>query len=232
MPRTAATRLRGEVAGERSQDRDPAADRRLEAERRSRPAGDRLELRPVVGEHVLVRRHDRQPGAERRRDQRPGGLLAAHQLDDDVRLARREEVGRRVRQQPRRQSPPRGRLDVAHRDPRQLEGRPAVDRELVPALGQRPDDLPTHRARAENGDSQHLPAHRVIVAEGWGRNPVARRAPDATKPARRRAPAHGSSLPGILALAVMAGARRPGPVASQRHNSGIAVAGADTLALP
>ena len=127
---------------------------------------------------------------------------------------------------------PDGRIYIAHRDPRQLVGRPAVDRELDPTLGQRPDDLPTHRARAENGDSQHLPAHRVIVAEGWGRNPVARRARTERNPHAVGHRRTGLRYPGILAVAMMPGARRPGPVASQRHNSGIAVAEADTLALP
>ena len=87
-----------------------------------RPAGDRLELRPVVGDDVLVGGHDRLARAERRGDQRAGRLVAAHQLDDDVDVVVRDEVGRRVGQRASAGSPrPTARADVAHGDADELE---------------------------------------------------------------------------------------------------------------
>ena len=56
----------------------------------------------VMGDDVLVRGDDRLAGAERRRDQGVGRLVAAHQLDDDVDLGVGDEVGRRVGQEVRR----------------------------------------------------------------------------------------------------------------------------------
>ena len=233
MPRTAATRLpaRSRASGPRTGIPPPTDG--LEAERRAGPAGDRLELRPVMGEHVLVRRHDRH--ARRRAPPRSASGPAPRRPSARRRRRRlrdaRRWAGASVSSSagsPRRAAASTSRTAIPDSS---RAGRPSTAsssrRSVSARMTSRPD-----RARAENGDPQHLPAHRVIVAEGWGRNPVARRAPDATKPARRRAPAHGLSLPGILAFTVMAGARRPWPAASQRHNSGIAVAEADTLALP
>ena len=76
--------VRGKVRGERREHRDPPADGGLEAERGARAAGDRLELRAVMGDHVLVGRHHRLAGGQRGRHERMGRLVAAHQLDDRV----------------------------------------------------------------------------------------------------------------------------------------------------
>ena len=87
MPRTRIDRR--SRRGRRRAARGPGCRRRprpRSATATPRPAGDRLELRAVVGDDVLVRGDDRLAGAERGGDQRPGGLVAAHELDDDVDL--------------------------------------------------------------------------------------------------------------------------------------------------
>ena len=84
MPADARHAVGGEVRGERPQDRDAAADRRLEPERRPVPPRERLERRAVMGDDVLVGGHDRLAGPERGGDERVRRLVAAHELDDDV----------------------------------------------------------------------------------------------------------------------------------------------------
>ena len=162
MPRIAVDRVGREVGRERPEDRDPAGDRRLEAERAPARAGDRLELRPVVGDDVLVGGHDRLAGAERGRDQRAGRLVAAHQLDDDVGLGVGHEVGRGIGQELRR--------DAARRAPRPGRGRrrrpaPAARRRRRRAArgcsSSAAHDLAPDRARAEHGDAQRGTAHRA-----------------------------------------------------------------------
>ena len=97
----------------------------------SGPPGDGLELRAVVGDDVLVGGDDRLAGAERRRDQRAGRLVAAHHLDDDVVSRVGDEVGRGVGQDGRigcRRS--RARVEVADGDAGQRQRR---DRRTVGA---------------------------------------------------------------------------------------------------
>ena len=66
MPRTRPISLRGEVDGDRPEDRDPAGDGGLEPEAPRRSAGRGLEVRPVVGDDVLVGGDDRLAGAAAR----------------------------------------------------------------------------------------------------------------------------------------------------------------------
>ena len=90
-----------QVGGQRREHRDPAADGRLEAKHAAAPAGDRLQLRAVVGDDVLVRGDHRLAGPERRGDEGVGRLVAAHQLHDDRRSRDRRPGG------PARRSPGR-----------------------------------------------------------------------------------------------------------------------------
>ena len=128
------TRFAGELGGERAEDRDPATDRRLEAERGAGPPGGRLELGSVMGDDVLVRGHDRLPRAERRRDQGVRRFVAAHQLDDDVGVGIGDEMGRARRSAgPAGRPAPAGAVDVADGDPDELEPGAAVGRQRDPA---------------------------------------------------------------------------------------------------
>ena len=123
MPRTRSIRFGGEVAGERAEDRDAAADRGLEAQRRAGPPGDRLELRAVMGDDVLVGGHDALAHRQRGGDQRVGRLVAAHQLDDDVDPVVGDEVGRGVGQQLGRQARGRSPGPRRGRRPRRARAR-------------------------------------------------------------------------------------------------------------
>ena len=87
------------------------------------PAGDRFQLRAVVGDDVLVRGDDRLAGREGGRDERVRGLVAAHQLDDDVDVGRGHEVGRRVGQQLGRDPGLAGLVEVAAGHADELERR-------------------------------------------------------------------------------------------------------------
>ncbi len=55
-----------------------------------------VDLLAVLRQDLLVRGHDVLAGAQRRRDQRVGGLRAAHRLDDHVHVRARDEVRGRV----------------------------------------------------------------------------------------------------------------------------------------
>ncbi len=174
----------GEVGRERAEDRDPATDRRLEAKRRSGPAGDRLELGAVMGDDVLVGGDHALAHRQRGGDQRVGRLVAPHQLDDDVDLVVGDEVGRRVREElgghPGRGGPTR----IANGDGRQLE-RGAVGRlEVVGSFEQGTDHLAADRPGAEDTDAQAGAAHdlgragrdiRRMVADASERPPGRRR---------------------------------------------------------
>ncbi len=73
-----------QAARDRIQHGRAAADRGFITERRSGLAGDRLQFQAVMGEHVLVRGHDRLPGAERLGDERAGRLVSAQHLRDHI----------------------------------------------------------------------------------------------------------------------------------------------------
>ena len=88
------------------------------------------------------------PIDERRRDQRVGGLVAAHQLDDDVDPVIGDEVGRGVGHELRRQARGRATARVADADRDQPERRAIGRLELVTAVEQRPDDLASRRVPA------------------------------------------------------------------------------------
>ncbi|TMC62309.1 MAG: hypothetical protein E6J17_06925 [Chloroflexi bacterium] len=112
-----------------------------------------------MGEQVLVRRHDRLAGGERRRDKGASRLLAADQLDDDVDPRVRDDVGGSVGQQVSRQSARPGAIDVPNRDRRELEWRPAVGREPLAEPQQAERYLAPDGPRAEQADTQRRAAH-------------------------------------------------------------------------
>ena len=49
-----------------------------------------------MGDDVLVRGDDRLSGTERRRDKRVSRFVAAHELDDDIRVGVGDQVSRGV----------------------------------------------------------------------------------------------------------------------------------------
>ena len=149
----------GEVAGERREDRDAAGDRGLEAQRRARPAGDRLQLRAVMGDDVLVRGHDRLAGPERGRDERPGRLVAAHDLDDDVGVRVGHEVGRGVGEERGGQAGLARSVEVADRDPGHVQRGPVRAGEALRVRGQAVEDGAADGARPEHADAQRRTAH-------------------------------------------------------------------------
>ena len=175
MPRNELTDRPGEVLGEQPQDRRAAHDRGLVSERRPRLACDRLELRPMPGDHVLVRRDDRLAGGERGGDEGPGRLLAAHDLDDHVGRAG-HEVRRRVGQQVRRHAAAGCPRQVPCRHANELERACPGSESRRSTLQQPGHDLAPDRARAEHGNAQgpprslsfrsqlSVPGHRRMVA--------------------------------------------------------------------
>ena len=77
-----------------------------------------------MGEDVLVGGDDRLARRERGRDERPGGLVAAHQLDDHVDVGVGHEVGRCVGQEIGGDAGRRGPAQVSDRDAGEAEGDP------------------------------------------------------------------------------------------------------------
>ena len=151
--------------GQRPEDRDPAADRRLEPERRAGPPGDRLELRAVVGDDVLVGGDDGLAHRQRGGDQRVGRLVATHQLDDDVDVVVGHEVGRRVgddrrRASRRRPHGPTSRTATAA----SWRAAPSDGRSSSGPVEERADDLAPDGPRAEHGDAQPGAAHDGVRA--------------------------------------------------------------------
>ena len=120
------------------------------------PPGDRLELRPVVGDDVLVGGDDALAHRQRGGDQGVGRLVAAHQLDDDVDLVAGHQVGRRVGDQTGRETRRDGAIDVPHGDRGQLE-RHAVAR---------PAARPAARAARATTSRPTVPAPRTATRRG------------------------------------------------------------------
>ena len=75
----------------------------------------------MVGDDVLVRGDDGLAGRQGGRDQRPGRLIATHELDHDVRLRRRDEVRGCVGEQCLGETGSHRPPDVADRHAHQLE---------------------------------------------------------------------------------------------------------------
>ena len=160
MPRTRSTRFAARSRRERAEDRDPATDRRLEAERRAGAPGDRLELRPVVGDDVLVGRDDALAHRQRRGDQRVGRLVAAHQLDDDVDPLVRHEMGRRVGEQARRARPAATARSTSRTAmATSSSAAPSDGTQVVGPVEQRADHLAPDRPGTEHADAQPGAAH-------------------------------------------------------------------------
>ena len=90
----ALDRVSGEALAQRLDDRNAAADRGLEEERRVVRFGQRREPHPVRGEHRLVGGDDRQPARQRRLDRLEGGAVRpADQFDEDVDVGGRGHRG-------------------------------------------------------------------------------------------------------------------------------------------
>ena len=179
-PAHALDTVRREITGQRPEDGDPATDRRLEAQGCAGPPGDRLELRSVVGDDVLVGGDDALAHRQRGADEGVGRLVAAHQLDDDIDLVAGHQVGRRVRDQAGRKTRRDGTIDVAHGDRRQLERHAISGSQPVRPVEQRRDHLASDGPRAQDRDAQGAAAHdlgqtgrdiRRMVADGPKRPP-------------------------------------------------------------
>ena len=155
----------GQVAGNRPEHRDAAADRGLEAKRGAGPPRDRLEGRAMMGDDVLVRRDHRLPSTERGRDERSRGFVAAHELHDDVCVRGRDEVRRRVGEEAFVDPCGPSAAEVPHGDADELE--PGTTGGLEP-FGDgvegpddlRPDGPATEHGHAESSASRGRPGHR------------------------------------------------------------------------
>ncbi len=145
----------------------PPATDGFEAKCRSGPPRDRLEVRAVMGKDVLVRGHDRLAGTERRRDERPSRLVAAHDLDHDVHLGIRDEVGRAVGQQVGRDPGRAGAGKVADGDATDRDAAAISGDETVGMREHAIDHGTSHRPGTEQGDTQRRAAHR-FDGDGWG----------------------------------------------------------------
>ena len=151
----------GEVGRERPEDRDAATDRRLEPEGAAVLAGGRLERRAMVGDDVLVRRHDPLPGAQRGGDQRPGRLVAAHELHDDVHLGVGDEVRGRVRDDRRGHAARDQAIHELVGHARERERDAVEGREASRPFEEGAHDGPADGARAEHRDAKGgRPGHR------------------------------------------------------------------------
>ena len=129
------------------------------------PPGDRLELRPVMRDDVLVGGHDALAHRQGRGDQRVRRLVAAHQLDDDVDPLVGDEVRRGIGQQLGGDAGGDRPARVANGDRDELE-RGAVGRaQLVGAVQQGGDDLATDGPGAEDRDAQARTAHDGLTGE-------------------------------------------------------------------
>ena len=115
---------------------------------------DRLQRRAVVRDHVLVGGDNALARPQRRRDQRPGRLVAAHQLHDDVHLGVRHEVRRRVRDDRGRDAARDHAIHELVGDARERQPDAVERRQLVRSLEEGADDGPADGARAEHRDAK------------------------------------------------------------------------------
>jgi hypothetical protein len=102
-----------------------------------------------MGDYVLVRGHDRLPCAQGRRDEGVGGLGAAHQLDDDVRVWIGHEMGRGVCQQACGNAAAPSGVHVPDGDPDELEPGASITLQAIWPLREGADDLTTDGPRTE-----------------------------------------------------------------------------------
>ncbi|MEJ7695916.1 MAG: hypothetical protein WKF78_04645 [Candidatus Limnocylindrales bacterium] len=149
----------GQVRRERRQDRDATGNGGLESQDGPRLPSRGLEFRTVMGEDVLVRGDDRLAGPQRRRDQGPGRLVAAHDFDDHIHVRVGNEMGRRVGQQVTRKLALAIRPEVPDRDARQEQRRTVGGRQSFTSGLQRFDDGETDGARPEQPDAQRRSTH-------------------------------------------------------------------------
>ena len=166
MPRTRAIRLPARSRASGPSSGMPAGDGRLEAQRAVGRARRALQLRAVVGEQVLVRRDDRPAVGERRQHQRPGRLVAAHDLDDHVDLGARDEMGGRVGQQRLGDAGGLRPLDVPDGDAGEDQRRAVGGGEAAATARGGTHDLAADGARAEHADAQRLKAHGGFAVTG------------------------------------------------------------------
>jgi hypothetical protein len=113
----------------------------------------------VAGDDVLVRGDDRFAGTERRRDERMGGLVAAHELDDHVRVRRPDKMGRCVGQQLTGDARCASSIEVAAGDTGKDHGGAVGGRDTIGSLQDAADDGATDRAGAEDGDTERRAGH-------------------------------------------------------------------------
>ena len=129
-------------------------------------AGQALELRAVVGDHVLVRGHDALARGQGGADERAGRLVAAHRLDDDVHVAARDHVRRGVRQQRLRDAGGDGPLGELLRDRGQHQRAPVGGRQARRPVEEGAHDLAADGAGADDADAQGLNAHGGVSQLG------------------------------------------------------------------
>ncbi len=158
----------GEVQRDRAEERDAAADRRLEPERGAGGARDPLQLGPVMGDHVLVRGDHALAGLQGRADQRAGRLVAAHRLDDHVDVRVGHHVGRGIGEDGLRDAEGDGPVGELLRDRGQDERSAVQGREAGGPVEERADDLAADGSGADDTDAQGLNAHGWALTVGVG----------------------------------------------------------------
>ena len=119
-----------------------------------------------MGDHMLVRRHDRLAGSEGGHDQGVRRLVAADQLDDDVGIVGGHQMGRGVGQERTRQTCHACPGDVANGDTDELEWSAVGGRQLGSTLDQCANDLTADRTRAEDRDAHRRTRHRRSARDG------------------------------------------------------------------
>ena len=108
----------------------------------------------MVGDHVLVGGHDRLAGAEGGGHEGVGRLVAAHELDDDVDVGARHEVGRRVGHEVVGHAERAGPGEVALRDAREDEAGHAAGVHALGMLEEGAHDGSADGAGAEHRDAE------------------------------------------------------------------------------
>ena len=141
----------GQRLAQRAEDRDRPGDGGLVVEVAPGLLGGVEERRPVLGEQRLVGGDDARAVLQRGEDQRAGRLDAADDLDDDVDVARATRPAASVVSSPRAPSTSRLRVEAAHGDPDQLDGRPDAGLEVAGLLLQEAHHLEPTEPQPSSG---------------------------------------------------------------------------------
>ncbi len=124
-------------------------------------AGDGLQLRPVVGDHVLVGGDHALARREGRRHERVGRFVAAHQLHDDIHVRVRDQAGWCVGHERAGHAARDDLVRVLVGDADESQADAVNGREPLGLLKEGADDRTADRACPEHADAER------IVARHW-----------------------------------------------------------------